>query len=453
MRNLSVPARRSRLGPIAWGLLVLLGAACSRRTELAVSPAEISDLGQRVAKEPSNGALVLRYSAALFAAGNCDSASTVARQGATLEPTNAVAPLVLGQCLERAGNWDDAIAGYVRFAADYPKARGAAAVRARELLARRLITSQRAKAALQQEQALAAQVADPQTVAILPLDVSGDSTYRPLSRGLAQIMTSDLALIRRFRLVERIEVGAILTELSLGQGGRVDNATAARVGRLVQAGRLVQGLLTVPSTGPVRLEASVVQSTGEVSDASQVNGRLRDLLKIEKDLIVALAGRLGYTLSEAERRTILENGTQNLTAFLAYSNGLVAEDVGDFARAAAFYSEAIQADPGFQQAQDQYQATTAAPGAQGADPGQVTSVASQTVGAPVSAAVDVVTNAVASAVVEVAPTQSESNAAGATEQTTQQAGTTPTADPPPTVVNQGTQQTVTGTIKILFRLP
>ena len=106
----------------------------------------------------------------------------------------------------------------------------------------------------------------------------------------------------------------------------MDPTTAARVGHLVQAGKLVYGVATIPASGPIKMQASVVQGSGEVGDAGQANGTLRGLLAMEKDLVVQLVGRLGYTLSEAERRSILDNGTQNLQAFLAYSRGLLAED-------------------------------------------------------------------------------------------------------------------------------
>ena len=62
-------------------------------------------------------------------------------------------------------------------------------------------------------------------------------------------------------------------------------------------------------------------------------------------LLLAYLGTLGYQLSEAERRSILANGTQNLAAFMAFSQGLVAEDAGDYSRAAAYYGQAVRSDP------------------------------------------------------------------------------------------------------------
>jgi len=426
-------------------------AACAGRRPTEVSPAEIPELEARLQANPDNAALRVRYAAALFSADRCDAAIAEARRAQLGLPRDAVPVLVIGQCLEKQTQFDEALGVYRAFLAANPD--GAGAVRAREMLAFRQQVAQRARLALQNEAQLAQQTADPNTIAVLPLEVAGDTTYQALSRGLAQVLTSDLGLIQQFRMVERLQMSELMDELNLAQGGRVDPSTAVRMGRLVQAGRMVQGLATIPPEGEVRLEASVVLPTGEVSAPEGVTGRFRDLLRIEKDLVVGLSARLGYVLSEAERRMILENGTQNLTAFLAYSRGVLAEDLGDFSQAAAYFSQAVQADPGFQQARDSYQASASAGVAQSASAGQVTTVVAQQPPPPAPPTTDVVTNAVSSTVGDVAATQAEATAPTSQQQSTQQAAQTTTSAPPPTTVAKGTPTTSTGTIRIVFRLP
>lgn len=447
-------SRRPRWWPPLVALLLL--GACGGGRFAAVSPEDLPELQERVSQQPNNGDLVLRLSAALFAAGRCDTAMTVARTGMRLAPGNAVGPLVVGQCLERAARPDEAELVYERFLTDYPEARGVGAVRARQMLAARSAATETARQALAREAELADQPADPQTVAVLPLTISGDSTYAPLSRGLAQILISDLNLLQRFRMVERLQIGALLDELDLARTARVDPATAARVGRLAQAGRLVQGLANIPDEANVRLEASVVQSSGEVSAPEAVTGRFRDLLRMEKDLVVALASRMGYQLSEAERTLILQNGTQNLAAFLAYSRGLVAEDLGDYSAAAAHYGEAARRDPGFRAARQSYQGAQTTPQVQQAAAGQVTTMAAQNPPVPALPPTEPVLGAT---IGDLAPTVSEQTAAGTggteggesgTVVTTTAVVTTTSNPPPPTTTPPAT---VTATIRILFRLP
>ena len=432
------------LGALAIAFAV---AACLPGGTSEVSPQEIPDLEAQIADKPNDGKLLLRYGAALFAAGRCDSATAISRRGGDLRPADALGPLVIGQCLEQSGDYDQAIATYAAFTEAHGDSRGTAAVRAREMLARRERSTTQARDALARERELTAQPANINAIAVLPLTIVGDTTYAPLGRGLAQMLISDLSLLQRFTLVERLQVGALLQELRLAETGRVDPATAARVGRLVRAGRMVQGVANIPSQGDVRLEATVVQGDGQVTGPESTTGRLRDLLRMEKELVVGISLRLGYRLSQAERQLILENGTNNLTAFLSYSRGLLAEDIGDYSTAALHFSNAVQADPGFEMARTQYEAAAAAPAVEGASANQVTTVSQTAVTEPLGPG-DPVLSAVENVVSDIASTQAEQNTADS-QSGAQSATTTNTAEPPPTQA----AVVVKGIVRIVFKLP
>jgi tetratricopeptide (TPR) repeat protein len=308
-----------------------------------------------------------------MAAGRCDSAVVVANAGQMLAPGEALGPMVVGGCQEKDGRYDLAFATYTDFANRYPQARGVAAVRALAQLALRTQATQTAKLALARESTLTSLAPEPSTIAVLPLTIAGDSSLQPLSRGLAELMLSDLAMVRSLHLLERIQVGALLDELKLGQIGRADPSTAARVGRLLRAERMVQGVATITENGPVRMSATVVRGDGTVRSGAQANGTFKQLLDLEKQLVFGLATELGIQLTEAERQRILRQGTKNLAAFLAYSQGLEALDRGDYRAAAAAFSAAVRADPSFQEAREQQQAAEAAPAVQ-ASPGDVVTV-------------------------------------------------------------------------------
>lgn len=417
-----------------------------------MSPAEIPDLEARLSQNPSNADVLLRYGAALYAAGQCDSARVVAAAGGRRRPESALAPLVIGQCFEQDGDYDAAITTYDTFLASRPEGRGSASVSARRLGAVRTRATARAQEAMGREADL--QPGDPQTLAVLPLEIVGEEQYQPLSRGLAELLTADLALLQRFRMVERLQVQALFDEMALSQSDRVDAGTAVRMGRMLQAGRLVQGVAAIPPDADVQLSAAVVQADGQVVSAGAQQGRLNDLMRLEKAVALDLATRLGYQLSEAERQLILENGTQNLTAFLAYSQGLAAEDAGDFVGAAALYQQAVQADPQFQQARSQYQAAAATPAVQQASAGDVTTVSDATVDEPAAGSEEAVSDAVSSSLADVAATASEQTAAAtAGDATSTEASNTVASQAPPTVTSQAPPPTVTGTIRIVFRLP
>src|SRR5439155_705460 len=236
----------------------------------AVAPPEIPALIAQAQREPRNAALRFRLAAALAAARRCDTAVTVAHTAQLLEPDNVRGPLVVGWCQEQGGRYDAAIATYSDFAAQHPTARGVAALRAKAQLALRASAERTAQQALAREAELAQQPPQSATVAVLPVLVSGDSTYQPLSRGLAELITTDLAYIRTLRLLERLQIGVLLAELKLGASDRADPATAARVGKLLRVERMVQGVATIPpaGTGSVQLTASVVSGSGVVRPAA-----------------------------------------------------------------------------------------------------------------------------------------------------------------------------------------
>ena len=352
--------------------LAFAGACAPAPKPAAVAPPEIPALIAQAQREPRNAALRFRLAAALAAARRCDTAVTVAHTAQLLEPDNVRGPLVVGWCQEQGGRYDAAIATYSDFAAQHPTARGVAALRAKAQLALRASAERTAQQALAREAELAQQPPQSATVAVLPVLVSGDSTYQPLSRGLAELITTDLAYIRTLRLLERLQIGVLLAELKLGASDRADPATAARVGKLLRVERMVQGVATIPpaGTGSVQLTASVVSGSGVVRPVAPATGPFPRLLALEKQVVFGLAAQLGIQLTEAERQRILKEGPRNLAAFLAYSRGLEAMDGGDYAGAARRFGEATRADPSFRTAAQDRQAAAAAPALRqaGADP-------------------------------------------------------------------------------------
>jgi len=412
----------------------LVAGACSFGQPTQISPSDIPDLEARLAERPTDGNLLLTYAAALHSAGEFDSSAAVAERGSRLSPQNALGPLILGQCQERAGEVQRAIETYTDFIDDYAGASGIQAVRGRLTIARRAFAAEMARHALLMEDSLASEPADQNVVGVLPILVVGDSSYQSLSVGLAAMIVGDFGLIERFRMVERLQLQALMGELRLSQSDLIDSGSALRLGRLARAGRLVQGSASIPSDGSTVLEADVVLESGEVIGPVSVQGEFRDLIGLEKQLVFGIASQLGYQLTAAERERILENGTQSLAAFLAYADGLAAEEVGDYAAATLHFGRALAEDPGFSAANQRQDATAGADMVEqpGATPlGEVTGTVEQ------PAAASSLENALNGAVSDVSGTQSEqatADAAGSTA-STQEAGQSNTANPQPTVTN------------------
>lgn len=370
-RRLPTAWRVFSLPALLGGLLAAGGCATLGPSTSPVSPEEIPGLQQRTIREPSNAAVHFRLGAALMAAGRCDEAVVAADRGRALRPQDPLGPLVIGQCLEEASRFQEALDLYASYIGANPDAPGVAAVEGRRVLALRRQARDLARTARENEENLGP--ADPERVGVLPFLVDGDEAYQPLQVGLANMLTTDLALLRRFPMVERVQLGALLDELQIPPD-LVDPATAARTGRLLGASRMVLGTIQIPSPSEVRMASNIVLETGEIAEPYGTGGALEDLLELEKDMAVRTAEALGYQLTDAEIQRIRQNVPSSLSAFLAFSRGLMAEDLGNFEAAAAHYAEAVRADPAYQEAQQRLKEAVGAEVVSGTTEGEVTSL-------------------------------------------------------------------------------
>lgn len=205
---------------------------------------------------------------------------------------------------------------------------------------------------LTEEDALGPQRASPNVIAVFPLEYqSGDDRYAPLGRGLAEMLSVDLAQVRGLTVVERVRLQALLDELRLGRSEYVDGASAPRVGRLLEAGRLIGGTYSVVDGDELRLDAALWDAeTAEVPEFTEQNGALRNLFRLQKELVFQILDELGIEPTPEERERIERVPTESIQAFLAYSRGLEQEDAGAYGEAAQFFREAAATDPTFEAA-------------------------------------------------------------------------------------------------------
>ncbi len=84
----------------------------------------------------------------------------------------------------------------------------------------------------------------PKTVVAVMDFTGGESLEARLRLRMADALVTSLVQAGRFDVVERERLDLVLSEQNLGQSGRVDPATAARVGRILGAELVVFGLVT-----------------------------------------------------------------------------------------------------------------------------------------------------------------------------------------------------------------
>jgi TolB-like protein len=209
-----------------------------------------------------------------------------------------------------------------------------------------------ARRAVANEQSIDPSSIPGRTLGVAPFAVhAADTALAPLAYGLADLLMTDLARSRQLELVDRLHLDALLRELRLAESGRVDTATAPRVGKLAGARRLIVGSLVQRPGGELGIEARIADvPTGEVRQAVSARAPLDAILDAEKELVFRLFRELGVTLTPAEQAAVEQRPTKNLAALLAYSRGVRLEVHGDQGAAAREYQAAVRLDPGFAQA-------------------------------------------------------------------------------------------------------
>ncbi len=186
-------------------------------------------------------------------------------------------------------------------------------------------------------------------IGVPPMSItSNDTTLAPLAYGLAELLSNDLARSSRLTVVERLRIDAVLRELRLSTSGAVDSASAARVGRLIGARRLVVGGVRQLPGGDLQITAQVADvATRGVTTAVSARAPLARIIDAEAQLALQIFNALRITLTPAERAAIEAAPTRNVAALLAYSRGVRDESFGRYGAAAQQYRAALQADPGF----------------------------------------------------------------------------------------------------------
>jgi TolB-like protein len=275
-----------------------------------------------------------------------------------MDPRDGLASLYLGLTSEAQNNLAEARKAYESYIT-FGKTRSVKnQINARLAVLSRKENAARVKAAIAQEQRLAGTPGPRNTVAVMPFRFTGsDTSLKPLERGLAELVVTDLSRSTALKVVERAQLQALLDEIQLQQSGPAAAGTGVRVGRIMQAGSLVGGSISQLQGDQLSTSANVtvVQTTQPAGTGYTGQSNLDQLFTLEKNLVLKLFQDLGVTLTTAERNAIEQRPTRSMAAFLAYSRGLELQDQGRFDDASRAYDNALRLDPGFVSAQQKGQ--------------------------------------------------------------------------------------------------
>jgi len=346
---------------LATAALAVTAGACASAGGLPAAPdaADIPFLEASVAADPGDVDAGTSLAAGYRAAGRYDDARRLVDRLLEGAPEDPGLLAMSGLLAEDAGDFRAARAAYQAVVDGGRGGDLTEEVRRRLELVRRAELQAEVRAALDREEVVAQTPPDPAAVGVFPFLYAGDDPdWEPLALALPEMLSTDLSVTGRLRVLERLHVQALLDELALGESGRVDPATAARSGRLLGSGNIVQGTLRIEGGTRVGVDAAVV-GVGEPGDPRvdplTAEDAIERLFAMEKQLALDLHEELGVQLTPAERERINERQTESVQALLEFGRGIAAENAGDFAQARRHFTDAVSIDPDFSMARSRGQ--------------------------------------------------------------------------------------------------
>ena len=178
------------------------------------------------------------------------------------------------------------------------------------------------------------------------------ASYAPLSKGMAEMMISEIAQNSAVRVVERDRLQSLLEEQNLQSSDRVDKSTAVKLGKTLGAGHMLMGSFIIDPSKTMRIDVrSVNTETGQIEYTESVSGKSEKLL----DLVIQLGAKVNAglklpALKTASSTVPAAKSPNQFKALMAMSQALEAEDKKDVNSASALYRSAVALNPDFDRA-------------------------------------------------------------------------------------------------------
>lgn len=220
--------------------------------------------------------------------------------------------------------------------------------------------AQKMRAAIRRERSINVDKIPDNTIAVLYFvnsdrSVEGDA----ISKGLAELMTSDLMNVRQLRVIERIRLNILLNELQISPSELTDPNTITRIGKLLHVRTLVNGAFTLAGSD-IHITMNLTDVTGTKSfDVGKYYGQFENIMSVEKDVVNGILEQLRIQLSYSDQDKLLKVSTKNFQAFMAFCYGIDLMDQERYSSAISNLKKAVEFDPYFQVAQQKYQLITA----------------------------------------------------------------------------------------------
>lgn len=172
-----------------------------------------------------------------------------------------------------------------------------------------------------------------------------------LSKGLADMLITDLSGSETLEVVEREKLESLVGELQLQRSKYFDARTAQKVGKMVGARYAVTGAFTAWEP-ELRLDVRLLEvESAKVVVGHSVRGRKERFFELEEELVKKFLSALAASLPAAGGR---RSGTADFAAVLQYGRALDTQDQGDLKAASMALARVVRDAPDFTLAKARY---------------------------------------------------------------------------------------------------
>lgn len=179
-----------------------------------------------------------------------------------------------------------------------------------------------------------------------------NASYAPLSKGMAEMLITELAQNNAVRVVERDRIQSLIEEQNLQNSDRVDKETAVKLGKTLGARHMLMGTFVIDPKRNMRIDVRAVNTeTSAIEYTESVTGNADNLLQLVMQLGTKVnAGLKLPALKTASISTPASKSPNQFKAIMAMSQALEAEDRKNKTEAVALYKSAIALNPDFERA-------------------------------------------------------------------------------------------------------
>ena len=183
------------------------------------------------------------------------------------------------------------------------------------------------------------------TVLISYFDNTSDlENYKNLSKGLADMLISDLSSIDIIRIVEREKLESILSEIELASTEYFDPKTAQQLGKGLGADLILTGAFL--SIEPMmRIDARIIDvGTGEILQGNKVEGNITEFFQLRNQLASLIIKELDITVEGFSDKVM---PATSLSEVLDYSKSIDYLDRGFDKQATELLQKTLEKNPDF----------------------------------------------------------------------------------------------------------